>query len=616
MIAGVVLLVLSYVTKLFYTSIKPLSVAAGADLMSEGGMLLAQADVGWDETGIVLDSTGQFTKWTSTKLYRDTVGGPVYSYDLVKQNATGKLMIKTSNTGMNGISLDGSTFLTNMRTATQTWASFPRYENDTTILIAFACPSVGTNTLPCGMGFWHYGDSWVLAGGHLYDTCIDTSSFNRVEVVGILQKSNALGGVKVYTTADGTVLTNNVSTFVYSDTLKSYTTYFNGTIQPFPFGNVLPVGTPLSATNIRALTSQTTQPKIDVGHGRTLIGGSYALFTGTVYAAYVFGRVLSATEVGTVSSYLQQKYFAPALKYPATISVAVGTALSSPVQNALIVGAAPIMSYSISPNLPRGLELNTTTGDISGTPTEETPSTPYVITATNAIASSSASIMIQTAQSANKTGMLPPNTSLSSTSASVKSGEFVSSPMPTNSGGVVAKYTIQPPVSDPGLTFNADTGVLLGFPTINGITSFTITGSNVGGGANTTFKLQVGTIFTYPDSIRVKVNALITPLIPSVTSVDGTSVTITKFAYTGDLHGLVLDTSTGVISGSPNTSGISDVIVTATIGATSVDARISVSVTDESKEFKHKTIYVGAGGAAIGVGTGLLGASLGASVIY
>ena len=47
------------------------------------------------------------------------------------------------------------------------------------------------------------------------------------------------------------------------------------------------------------------------------------------------------------------------------------------------VSGGAVASYSIRPELPAGLSLNTRTGVISGTPTDGTPSTTYTITASN-----------------------------------------------------------------------------------------------------------------------------------------------------------------------------------------------------------------------------------------
>jgi uncharacterized repeat protein (TIGR01451 family) len=54
-----------------------------------------------------------------------------------------------------------------------------------------------------------------------------------------------------------------------------------------------------------------------------------------------------------------------------------------------------IASWSVSPNLPAGLTLNTTSGEISGTPTAVTPLTIYTVTASNAGGSNSTTLTLQ-----------------------------------------------------------------------------------------------------------------------------------------------------------------------------------------------------------------------------
>jgi hypothetical protein len=64
----------------------------------------------------------------------------------------------------------------------------------------------------------------------------------------------------------------------------------------------------------------------------------------------------------------------------------------------------PVASYSVTPALPAGLSLNTSTGVITGTPTAATPTAAYQVTATNAGGSTSASLSITVTQG---TGFFP-----------------------------------------------------------------------------------------------------------------------------------------------------------------------------------------------------------------
>lgn len=72
----------------------------------------------------------------------------------------------------------------------------------------------------------------------------------------------------------------------------------------------------------------------------------------------------------------------------------VGKAISPNL--AYVQGASPIV-FSVSPALPAGLILNTSTGTISGTPTVATPQTNYVVTASNWAGSITVTLGIMTA---------------------------------------------------------------------------------------------------------------------------------------------------------------------------------------------------------------------------
>ena len=75
---------------------------------------------------------------------------------------------------------------------------------------------------------------------------------------------------------------------------------------------------------------------------------------------------------------------------PSTISTCINTPIATATPS--VTGAGTI-TYSISPALPAGISLNTTTGVISGTPTVAASGT-YTVTAGNGCSSTSVSIII------------------------------------------------------------------------------------------------------------------------------------------------------------------------------------------------------------------------------
>jgi autotransporter-associated beta strand protein len=72
-------------------------------------------------------------------------------------------------------------------------------------------------------------------------------------------------------------------------------------------------------------------------------------------------------------------------------SYVTGTAIAA---NSPSSSGSPVVSYSVSPTLPAGLTLNTSTGVITGTPTTATATASYTVTATNAAGSTTASLSI------------------------------------------------------------------------------------------------------------------------------------------------------------------------------------------------------------------------------
>jgi streptogramin lyase len=74
---------------------------------------------------------------------------------------------------------------------------------------------------------------------------------------------------------------------------------------------------------------------------------------------------------------------------PATYSKGVAVAANAPTSS-----GGPVVSYSVSPALPAGLSLDSSTGVITGTPTAWVDLSIYIVTATNSGGSSSASVSI------------------------------------------------------------------------------------------------------------------------------------------------------------------------------------------------------------------------------
>ncbi|MDT8886299.1 putative Ig domain-containing protein [Aquirufa sp. LEPPI-3A] len=209
----------------------------------------------------------------------------------------------------------------------------------------------------------------------------------------------------------------------------------------------------------------------------------------------------------------------------------------------LVSGAAPT-SYSIMPPLPSGFSFNTTTGEISGSPTIVSTGTDYTVTASNLGGESSFNLNLAVIEPQ------PTNLVISVPSIYLL-GQAITPVTPTSSGGVVSTYSISPSLPG-GLVFDTATGTISGTPTeLKSATTYTITATNSGGTTSTTFSLTVNDVaptgLTYASPIVLERGITISPIGPSTSG-----GVITTYSISPTLPaGLSFNTSTGVISGTP-----------------------------------------------------------------
>ena len=113
---------------------------------------------------------------------------------------------------------------------------------------------------------------------------------------------------------------------------------------------------------------------------------------GTAYTVTASNSAGSTTASVTISVALA----APSnLVYPQkTIAATVGTAITTDTPTV----SGSVSSFSISPALPAGLNFDTTTGAISGTPFSGSAQTAYIVTATNSAGSTTAQVTITVTQ--------------------------------------------------------------------------------------------------------------------------------------------------------------------------------------------------------------------------
>ncbi|MGJ5149972.1 putative Ig domain-containing protein [Bradyrhizobium sp. HKCCYLR1023] len=225
-------------------------------------------------------------------------------------------------------------------------------------------------------------------------------------------------------------------------------------------------------------------------------------------------------------------------------------------------GGTPAYTYSVSPSLPTGLTLNTSTGAITGTPTAASGATTYTVTVTDAnsaTASNTFSLTVNSAVTATQ--------SVASKTLTQNVAATSFTPVTGGGGTPSLSYSIAPALPA-GLSLNTSSGAITGTPTASsGATTYTVTVTDSNSAtASNTFSLTVNTAVTATQSVSsatVTVNTAITSFTP-VTGGGGT--TPRSYAIAPTLPtGLSFNTSTGQVSGTPTvTSSTTTYTVTVT----------------------------------------------------
>lgn len=235
-----------------------------------------------------------------------------------------------------------------------------------------------------------------------------------------------------------------------------------------------------------------------------------------------------------------------------------------------------VVSYGVTPSLPSGLFLNSSTGTISGIPTAVTGALSYTITATNSGGTTGTTITL-TVNDAPPTGLTYTNPI-----AMYTRGVPIIPNTPANSGGSVVSYTIAPGLPM-GLYLSSSTGVISGVPSVlTGDTRYTITAMNSGGSCGVDITIRV--VEAVPENLSYSTNPAVyvkgIPIAANAPSNGGGGI-VSYIVAPSLPSGLSMDPATGVISGVPGeVRSQANYLVTGSNGSGSTSVVLAITVND------------------------------------
>ena len=303
----------------------------------------------------------------------------------------------------------------------------------------------------------------------------------------------------------------------------------------------------------------------DLPSGLTLNASSGTL-SGTPTTAGTFTFTVSAADQYSSAS----KIFTLTVNLVITTDAVLPSAAvnSSYTQTLRAAGASSLTWTVTTGTLPAGLTLNAD-GTITGTPTT-TGTSDFTVQASagdNITAAKALRITVEAAQAINITTTSLPDGRVGASYTATLAASVSGITWSVSSGSLPA-----------GLTLNASTGTISGTPTTAGTSTFTVRAANSSGSGTKQFSITVA----QADSTTITIT---TSTLPSGTvgtaysaqlasSVSNTSWSVSS----GNLPGGLTLNSSGVISGTPTTSGAFNFTVRAVSGNASATKTLSITV--------------------------------------
>jgi hypothetical protein len=242
--------------------------------------------------------------------------------------------------------------------------------------------------------------------------------------------------------------------------------------------------------------------------------------------------------------------------------------------NASVTGNTQTITYSVSPALPAGLSLNTSTGQITGTPTAVTASATYTVTA------SQSSGVCTVTQNYTFAVACPTITFVNTTANNATVGVSYNLDASVTGSTATVTYSVSPALPA-GLSLNTSTGQITGTPTATAVsTTYTVTASQSGGVCtvtqNYTFAVNCAGVSISPTTLP---NGFLSTAYSQTLTQTGLSGTPAWSVSVGALPtGLSLNATSGAITGTPTALGTFNFTVEVTDGTCSTSQAYTVVI--------------------------------------